>query len=300
MIVAAALVWAMAVGADPGKAPDGPPSPSSLVVSAERTEARLGEPFAYQIDVRHGPGESYALPGDMDSPPFRGVSRGCRRAEDGAEVRTTCTLSLAIFELGPHDVPEVRLAVRTPEGEATLAVPGPRITGIGIIDPAAPPETLALRDLAPPVPLLVPSFRLLAWAAGALAAVLAALLLRRARRSRARAALAPPPPEAPAARLQRRLDVLEAKGLPARGAGREHVFELSEIVREWVGAVSGVSALDLTTAELVERLGRAAPPAVDVEALRRFCEEADLVKYARAPADPAECAAATAFARRLG
>jgi hypothetical protein len=194
----------------------------------------------------------------------------------------------------------VKLAARTPAGEAVLLVAGPRITGVGIIDPAVPPDRLSLREPAPPVPLLVPSLRLLWWAAGLAALVAAALLVRRALRARARAASEPPPPEPPWARLERRLDALEAKGLPARGLGREHVFELSEIVREWIGAVAGLNALDLTTAELVERLRRAADPRLDAEAIRRFCEEADLVKYARAPADPVDCAAATQFARRLG
>ncbi|HEY6098804.1 MAG TPA: hypothetical protein VIW03_05205, partial [Anaeromyxobacter sp.] len=191
-------------------------SPLSVVVRAERTEARLGEPFAYEIDVRHRPDESYALAGDVDAAPFRGTSRGCRRTESGGEARTTCALSLAIFALGPQDVPEIRLEVRTPAGGAAFPVPGPRITGIGIIDPAASPEGLALRPPAPPVPLLVPSLRLLGWAAGLLAAIAAALLVRRAWRSRTRAAAAPAPPDPPEVRLRRRLDALEEKRLPAR------------------------------------------------------------------------------------
>jgi hypothetical protein len=296
---ALALGLVLAAAAPP--AADGGPraSPLSFLVRAERTEVRLGEPFAYEIDVRHRPEEAYGLAGDLDAPPFRGSARGCRRTEKDGEARTTCALSLALFALGPHDVPEVRLEVRTPEGAASLPVPGPRVTGVGIIDPAASAEGLELRPPAPPVPLLVPSLRLLGWTAGALAAIAAGLLAVRALRARSRAAAEPPAPEPPAVRLSRRLDALEAKGLPGRGRGREHVFELSEIVREWVGAVTGVNALDLTTDELVERLGRLADPRVDLVALRRFSEEADLVKYARAPADPADCAAATAFARRL-
>lgn len=297
----AALLLAAALGAA-GPAPDAPPraAPHAVLVRAERTEARLGKPFAYELEVRHPAEESYALPGDLDAPPFRGSARGCRRVDSGGEARTTCALSLAIFALGAHDVPEVQLAVQTPAGAASFAVPGPRITGVGIIDPAAPPGQLALRDLAPPVPLLVPSLRLLAWAAAALAALALLVALVRGRRARARAGAEPPPPEPPAVRLHRRLDALEAQGLAARGLGKAHVFELSEIVREWVGAVAGLNALELTTAELDARLRRVRDPRLDVEALRRFGELADLVKYARAPAGPEECAAATRFARGLG
>lgn len=297
--IALALALAGARAPPPPAAAAPGASPLSVLVRAERTEVRLGEPFAYEIDVRHRPEESYALAGDLDAPPFRGTARGCRRTEKDGEALTTCTLSLALFALGPHDVPELRLEAATPAGAAVLPVPGPPVTGVGIIDPAASPGALELRPPAPPVPLLVPSLRLLGWAAGALAAIALAILAVRALRARSRAAVAPAPPEPPAARLARRLDALEAKGLPGRGLGREHVFELSEIVREWVGAVTGVNALDLTTDELLERLGRVPDPRVDLAALRRFGEETDLVKYARAPAGPAECAAATAAARGL-
>jgi hypothetical protein len=169
-------------------------SPLAVVVRAERTEARLGEPFAYEIDVRHRPEESYALAGDLEAGPFRGTARGCTRVLAKGEARTTCALSLAIFALGPHDVPEVRLAARTPAGDAALAVPGPRITGVGIIDPGVAPERLSLRPPAPPAPLLVPTLRPLVWAAALAALAAVALLARRALRNRARAAAEPPPP----------------------------------------------------------------------------------------------------------
>jgi hypothetical protein len=303
MTGAALLAATLALAPDPSSPGAVPPlaaSPLSVISRAERTEARLGEPFAYEIDVRHRPDEWYALAGDLELAPFRGAARGCTRAESKGEVRTTCALSLALFALGPHDVPEVKLAARTAAGEAVLLVPGPRVTGVGIIDPAVPPERLSLREPAPPVPLLVPSLRILAWVGGLAALLAAALLVRRALRARAHAAAEPEAPEPPSARLRRQLDALEARGLPARGLGREHVFELSRIAREWIGAVAGLNALDLTTAELVERLRLAPRPGIDPEAVRRFCEEADLVKYARAAADPVDCAAATAFVRELG
>jgi hypothetical protein len=297
---AALLAAALAAGVVPP--PGEPPPPRPALARAERTEVRLGEPFGYEIEVRHPADERVAIAAELDAPPFRGTGGECRRADGAAkagEVRTLCSLRLALFALGPQDVPEVRLVVRTDRGESTLAVPGPRVTGVGVIDPAAPPESLALRAPAPPVPLEVPSLRLVWWTLGAVALVAAALLARRRWRRRALPAAAGVPPEPPGVRLARRLDALEAKGLPARGLGAEHVAELSTAVREWIGATAGVNALDLTTAELAERLGRAAVPGLDVGAVRRFCEEADLVKFARAPADAAACEAATRWARGL-
>lgn len=296
-----AALLAAALAAELSPAAGEPPRayPVSLLARAERSEVRLGEPFEYAIEVVHPAGERVTIAPGLDAPPFRGTGGGCRRAEQGAEARTTCVLRLALFALGTHEVPELRLAVLTPQGEATLAVPGPRVTAAGIIDPAAPAGSLALRDLAPPVPLLVPSLRAVWWTLAAAALALAALVARRLWRRRRRAAAAPAPPEPPDVRLARRLDALEAKALPARGLGGEHLAELSLAVREWIGAVAGVNALELTTAELLERLGRAGPPRLDLAALRRFCEASDLVKFARAPADPASCASATRWAREL-
>jgi hypothetical protein len=294
-VTAAALLAALAALAAPA-APGAREAPRAALARVERTEVRLGEPFGYEIEVRHPPAERVVMAPGLDAPPFRGEGGACRRdAEAGGEVRTVCSLRLSLFALGAHDVPEVALAMTADGREETLLVPGPRVTGVGVIDPAAP-GPLALRDPAPPVPLLVPTLRLLGWAALAAAAAAAALLARRAWRKRRRAPeAAAPPPEPPGAALARRLDALEAEGL----ATPEAVAALSAAVRAWVGAVAGVPALDLTTAELVVRLERGGVPGLDVAALGRLCAEADLVKFARAPADAARWGEWLRWARAL-
>jgi hypothetical protein len=206
---------------------------------------------------------------------------------------------LTLLELGAHDLPTLRLEVATPHGARALDVPGPRVEAAGVIDPAAPAESLKLRDPAPAVPLLLPTWRPV-WAG---LAVLAALALAWAAwtwwRRRAAARAAPPPPLPPGERLARRLDALEAERLPEQGRAREFFFRLSEAVREYLGALTGVNALDLTTGELVAALRAQGDPRLDVEALRGFGEDADLIKYARFPAGGHECDAGLRFARDL-
>jgi hypothetical protein len=99
--------------------------------------------------------------------------------------------------------------------------------------------------------------------------------------------------------LARRLDALEAEALPRRGQGGEHWFRLSAMVREYLAALTGVPAPELTTAEILDALGRQPDPRIDLDGLRAFAEEADLVKFARAPAAEARCAAGLAWAREL-
>jgi hypothetical protein len=288
--------------------PGATPTPrGTATVRVEKSEVRLGEPFRYELEIRHPADESYQLPETLALEPFRaaspsagsGQAPACRREAQGSEATTTCAVRLALFALGPHDVPAIALAVRSGAGEATLEVAGPRVTGVGIIDPKVPNRELALRDPAGPVPLLVRSWRVLWWTLGALALAALAAAAVVAWRRRARAAVEPPPPIPPHVRFVRRLDALDAERLGARGLGREHVARVSELLREYLAAVTGEPALDLTTGELVERLAAQGDPRLDLGALRAFLEEADLVKFAKADAGEGECAAASAFARDL-
>jgi hypothetical protein len=305
LALAAALAGAPAAppaAAAPDPAPVAPPpqaAPAAVHSRLGKATPRLGEPFDWEIEVRHAPGERYALPSRLELPPFQAEPGGCRRAEAGREVITTCTVHLALYELGGHDLPGLRLEAATPEGPRVLEVPGPRVEAAGVIDPKAPPEQLTLRDPAGPVALLLPTWRPVWWALGAAAALLALWLGWRAWRRRAARAAAPPPPVPADLRLARRLDALEAERLAEQGRGREHFFRVSEAVREYLEALTGVNAPDLTTTELGAALAAAAHPHLDLAALRAFSEEADLVKYAKAQAGGRECAAALRFAREL-
>jgi hypothetical protein len=300
-LVASAVLGA---GAPPPPAPVPPPEvarlarPLSFQARAEKADVKLGEPFGYAIEIRHRAEETYALPAAVALAPFRADGARCRRVEAKGEVTTTCTMSLALFTLGPQDVPEVPMDVATPAGAAVLRVPGPRVTGVGIIDPAAPPEQIELRDIAPPAPLLVRSLRVIWWALGLAAGAVALVVAWRAWRRRGVPQELPPPLPADV-RFERRLEALEAERLPARGLGREHVARLSELVREYLGAVTGANALDLTSGELVAVVERGGDPRVDAATLAKFLGAADLVKFAKAAASEDVCADATAYARGL-
>ena len=295
--------------ASPTQAPASPAPPDAAPVlpeaqpigfhaRADQAMVKLGEPFAYSVEVRHKPEESYALHGAPALEPFQAQGVHCRRDLDKGDARTTCTMQLTLFALGPVDVPDLVFDVDAPGGKARLAVPGPRITGLGVIDPQAPAALLRLRDIAPPVPLLVRSYRLLWWALGILAAATAAVLgVRALRRLRSRRRIAHQP--TPFERFERRIASLEAERLPQQGLGHEHVERLSEAVREYLGALSGLPALDLTSAELLAALLRTPAAQVDLEGLEAFLRDADLVKFARQPAGPEGCRAGMEYAKGL-
>jgi hypothetical protein len=277
-------------------------SPRAVHTRLGAAQPRLGEPFDYEIEIRHPSAETYAPPSRVDLAPFDAEPLGCRRAGvpggDGERL-TTCAWRLRVFDLGAHDVPAITFEAATPGGGRTLAVPGPRVEAAGLLDPKAGADQLQLRPPAPPVPLVVRSWRLAWWAAGLLAAAVAAAFLWRWWRRRARAAAEPEPPLPPDERFARRLDALAAERLPEQGRSREFFFRLSEAVREYLGALTGVNALDLTTGELLDALAAAGDPRLDLARLRDFSEDADLVKFARFPAGGAECEAGMRYAREL-
>jgi hypothetical protein len=302
-VAAAPAAWAATSAPTPAAAPATPPleqaAPREVRSRLLKSQPRLGEPFDWEIELRHAPAESYALPARLALPPFQAAPLGCRRAPAGQETLTTCAVRLTLFELGAHDLPTLRLEAATPAGPRALDVPGPRVEAAGVIDPAAPAESLTLRPPAAAVPLLLPTWRPV-WAALAmLAAAALAWAAWRWWRRRAGRLAEPPPPIPPGERLARRLDALAAERLPEQGRVREYFFRLSEAVREYVGALTGTNALDLTTGELVDALRAQGEERLDVEALRGFCEDADLIKFARFPAGGYECEAGMRFAREL-
>jgi len=315
VIVALALSLALAQApASPAAAPTAAPAPEGPEAAkpnppayaaqgrVQKSEVKLGEPFAYELEVRHPEGLSLALPKELPQEPFHLEPGRCRREPvEGApgEVTSTCALTAALFALGPHEIPAVALELSGPAGLQTLRVTGPPVTGLGLLDPKAPPEQLQLRELAPPAPLMVRSLRLVWWTVGVLGGLALALLAWRALRRRRHRAVETPPPIPPHERLARRLAVLEADRLGERGHAREHFYRLSEMVREYLGALLGTPALDLTTEELLERARDLGDPRLDPADLRPFLEDVDLVKFARAEAGPGECASAVAWARAL-
>jgi hypothetical protein len=74
-----------------------------------------------------------------------------------------------------------------------------------------------------------------------------------------------------------------------RGAGRAAIFELSEIVRGYLGARLAFNALDLTSEELVCELKGRRLMGLDLSSLVEEVRWEDLVKFARLEPTSEEC-----------
>ena len=262
-------------------------------------QVRLGEPFVYRITLHHPPGQRWELRTPRDLGGFELVEQSRFRSDGKAESTTTYVLKMALFALGSHVLPTLTFDVLDAEGAAIARIDGPDIEGKSSLPRDAEQLGVKLEDIKPNEDVPVRSWRLLWWIAGLVAAAALALLARRAWLRRPRR-LAPSPPPVPLEeRTRQALDALEAEGLPQRGLQREFHFRLSSIVRAHLGERFGFDALECTSGELLREVERRALAGVDEDGLRRFVDQCDVARYARAEVPVTACSSALAFGRAL-
>jgi hypothetical protein len=281
-------------------APVDPDAPT-ITTRADRSKVQLGEPFHLILTVLHKPDMKVELPATLEL--GEGFAEMAARADTSAvekdgRVKQTLTITLGALETGTQTVPGLPLGYSV-KGEhrqittSAVSVEVSTVVGNGKeeLRPAAQPVTVLERDLT------------LLWiAAGVVGAGLLGfavwLFLRKAqaRRPGARARsgkTAPPlpPDEAALARLR----ALASSGKLDADDRRPVYFELSEIVREYLGARYGFDALELTSEELLAALALRAPVDVAHE-VGGWLRAGDLVRYARVPCTRDEAASALAQA----
>ncbi|HWE24050.1 MAG TPA: hypothetical protein VG496_08930, partial [Myxococcales bacterium] len=233
----------------------------------------------------------YALSEPLAVEPLslRGAPSVSRTAK-GDRAETTFELPLVNVKTLDPRLPAVKLRVDGPEGPRELEVPETPIRLRSLVaEEHAPDAEHAHHGPKPPVPVVVRSF-LWVWVAGAAALLIAALfIVREVRRRRAlRPAPVPPVPSAEEEAMARLLALKQRRPWD-RGLGRAAVFELSEILRAYLGRRLQFDALDLTTEELLAELHARRPFAVDLLDLSRDLSWQDLVKFAKAEPTPDEC-----------
>jgi hypothetical protein len=285
-----------AAGAD-GGAFDAAPHRLERKVSPDKV--KLGEPFTYEIVLRHGPERRYELKSAGDLGDFELLGQTRARADAATEATTTFRLTLALFALGPKTTPTFTFDVTDGERRATHAVEGGPVEGITSLPEGADAEGAELLDLKPPEDVPVPSYKWVYLALGLLAAAgLVYALVRLARRLRDRPVPAGPPPSLEERTLAL-LEALRAEGLPAQGRAQEFYFRLSEILRGYLGERYRFDALECTSAELMASLRRLHTPNLPYDAVAAFALESDLVKFAKAVASEEQCKKALEFSYDL-
>ncbi len=240
-------------------------------------KVKVGEPFTMTITVTPRLGVSVSMPASFSVAPFEVISK---RELPAANGERAFELRIVAWEAGDKKLPAI--AIPTFAGGETGEVKTDEFAVT--VEPTIVDENAEPRPIAGPVAVRVRDLTLMWVAAGALGGVVLALtgasLWRRRRRRRAgehAAALAVDTRTAEEIALARLRELAE-DGVAADP--RPFYFRLTEIVREYLGRRFGFDALELTTEELLGRIGEH----VIRPDLSKWLYACDLVKYARAQA----------------
>ena len=291
-MIALLLAAAAAAPTPAAEASPRPPAhPFAFSAQPDKDAVTLGEPFTVTLRIEHPALDTYALPEPLPVEPLalRGapaVARGTK----GDRAETTFSIPLVVLKSLEPRLPGLTLLVDGPDGPRQLAVPETPIRLRSLVaEERAPTAEQAHHGPKPPVPVLVRSF-LWAWLLGALLLAVAGVFAAREvrRRQRMRPVPAAPPPTAEEEAMARLLALKQRRPWD-RGQGRAAVFELSEIVRAYLGRRLRFDALDLTSEELLADLRARRILGLDLLELSGELSWQDLVKFARAEPSADDC-----------
>ncbi len=194
--------------------------------------------------------------------------------------------SLRAFAPGKHTLPPITIKSTDADGnEATIQTPAYSFEVRAVTPP--PPaggyaDATEIKGIKPPLPpprgpLVYILMTLL------LLTIIGALILLYLRKlSRAKyLPLEVPTLRPPHEIAQERLKQIEAMNLVAQGKMKDYHTEISHVIRQYIEARYNISALELTTEDLLERLGHAAIEAVNLSLIRNFLVHCNLVKFAK-------------------
>jgi len=258
--------------------------PVRAEVRTDAVDPRFGDRIQLVVEITSGPGvalEPMEFPSRMGH--LRKVGRRDPPAKDDGPVIHGLTVEPERTGLNIGTLPPIVFRVLEGEGQGTvraLRIPafeldvkgleGEERPALADVGPALPPVPL------PPEPRGRLTLTVILVGVGVLLALTFALWWQR-RHIREPA----PPPLDPVAEAQRALAELMARGLIEAGEFGLFYVELTGIVRVFVERTTGVKAPDQTTEEFLhEAEHHGAFTEVRRQALQRFLEAADLVKYA--------------------
>jgi hypothetical protein len=274
--------------------------PRAVIARASPEKVLLGDPFTLEIAITHLPAERYelVLPGELGPFEFEGQERS--RTEGQGTATTTFRVKLLLFELGVQDIPPLSFDVATPEGQRRYVHSGTQVEGVSTQPQAAQADAEALRDIKPLEEVPVRSWALLYALLAGVAVSAVAWAAWRWWKNRERIPVAPVVPPKPLdERTLSALEALRREGLAEAGRSREFYFQLSAILRGYLGERYGFEALECTSHELLARVRGLNAPGLSDEAFARFVEDSDQARYARAAIPPGTCAGALQFAVQL-
>lgn len=290
--VAPRQVWA----APPAQ---GEQAPITITTRVTPQEPRIGDRMDLRVIAAYPRGYAVNLPTGFEFGEFHVIDSESSEPESGGQgFRKTFHIYFQTFETGPQETPSFELTYVDPDGQVqTVAVPSHAFEVRALLENEVDPQRRGEDD---PVSLEYPNERAelaIYVGSGALAGSLLLWWAIARWRRRERDAYVPPPVPAHVTAFGA-LDALEARReeMIEHGEFPEYYVELTRILKGYVEGRFGVEALDRTTDELRRALSNPTLAAklrgLEPDALIRFLQTCDLIKFARFAPAPAETEAA--------
>lgn len=254
----------------------------SIRTDLDTTLVTVGDRITLSVRVSHPEDAAVIWPDSLDMAPFEVLGAQALPVESAnGSLVSSAVFVLSAFELGELEIPAFDVDVIFGDGSReTLSTDR---FGVDVVSIGAD-ETGDIREIRGPLMIPVSVIAVAGWLLLLLLAVFAgAWGYRRWVRSRAgdEAVPAGPPPRPPHEIALEALDQLEASELLARGDVKAFHITASDILRRYVEARFQVTALEMTTWEILDGLARVGVGQKVRDDLRRFLDQCDLVKFAK-------------------
>jgi hypothetical protein len=213
------------------------------------------------------------------------------RRENGRRI-FTFELDFLALEPGEHEIAPITLRVVTDSGVIGTIRTEARTVTVGALtanEPDAQP-----RPATAPVPVMQDDYTLaylLGFVAAMLLSALIGYLVARWWRARPKPVPPPPPPRPPGEVALEKLRTLKRRmrGAIEEGKAAEVVDGASDALREYLGHRYGFNGLESTTDEVIARVRHERLGAISPNEIIALLGDADLVKFAKAEPDAAQC-----------
>lgn len=272
---------------------------STIRTEVDTTLVTVGDRITLTVSINHPPGARVEWPDSASLAPFEVLDARVLPTEAaGNSERSSALITLTAFELGELEIPAMDVEVTAADGSVETLVTDR--FGVEVVSVGAD-ESGDIRDIRGPLGIPLGVARVGLWALALLmAAWLAYTLYARMRRASDDPVAAPgPPPRPPHEIALEALARLEASPMLERGQVKEYHIEVSDILRHYVEGRFHVTALEMTTWEVLAGLERVNVEPGIRDRLRRFLEQCDLVKFAKVRPDLAASREALVLGRTL-
>jgi hypothetical protein len=254
-----------------------------IQTAVDQAECFIGDRIEYTLTITYD--STYEL-----IPPPLGANLGGFDVKDyqtdqittlkDGRLQSVSTFTLSTFTTGDYVIPPIPVAFELPDDTRKVLLS----EGVPIKVKSLLAEGADSLDIRPQKALFEFERDLMIWYVGGGAILLillvaAWLVWRRLRRKEAEVEVVDTRP--PWEKAFERLALLKEQNLPREGRFREYYFELTEIIRQYLGRMYDVHVLEMTTEEFIDSFRQVELPGSLYERCRDFLQHADLAKFAK-------------------